>query len=96
MIVKEKIPSRETCAEAGWFAWDFILEKPLEDAAIFSLRPLGSFVYLSMLSRPFFKIEMPYALIKGLRGDSHIRVAVHNEHREILADVERFLSRLPG
>ena len=57
MKIIDKIASRERCAEAGWYAWDFILDQPMDDAFILSLRPLGSFVYLSMLSKPFFKIE---------------------------------------
>ena len=94
MNVIDKIPSRERCAEAGWYAWDFILERPMDDAFIRSLRPLGSFVYLPMLAKPFFKIESEYCFIKGLRGDDFMRVAVHNDHRDRLAEVEAFLERL--
>ena len=94
MKVIDKIPSRERCAEAGWYAFDFILEKPMDDAFIHALRPLGSFVYLPMLAKPFFKIESAYCFIKGLRGDDFMRVAVHNDHRDKLAEVEAFLEQL--
>ena len=95
MKVLDRIPSRERCAEAGWYAWDLLLERPMDDAFIRSLRPLGGFVYLSMLSKPFFKIESACCFIKGLRGDDFMRVAVHNDHRDKLEAVEAFLSRLP-
>lgn len=94
MKVIDRIPSRERCAEAGWYAWDFILEGPMDDAFIRALRPLGSFVYLPMLAKPFFKIESAYCLIKGLRGDDFMRVAVHNDHRDELVEIEAFLERL--
>ena len=42
MKIIEKTESRERCAEAGWYAWDFILDAPMDDAFILSLRPLGS------------------------------------------------------
>ena len=94
MKVIDKIPSRERCAEAGWYAWDFILERPTDDDFIRALRPLGSFVYLPMLAKPFFKIESAYCFIKGLRDDDFMRVAVHNDHRDRLAEVEAYLKRL--
>ena len=94
MKVIDKIPSRERCAEAGWYAFDFILEGPMDDDFIRSLRPLGSFVYLPMLAKPFFKIESAYCFIKGLRGDDFMRVAVHNDHRDKLAEIEAFLERV--
>lgn len=96
MKIVDKIPSRERCAEAGWYAWDFLLDQPMDDAFILSLRPLGSFVYLTMLSKPFFKIESDYRLIKGLRGDSFFRVAVHGDDREKLIEVEALIAQEEG
>ena len=93
MKIIDKIASRERCAEAGWYAWDFILDQPMDDAFILSLRPLGSFVYLSMLTKPFFKIESDDRLIKGLRGDSFFRVAVYDASRERLAEVEALVGQ---
>ena len=92
MKIIEKTESRERCAEGGWYAWDFILDAPMDDAFILSLRPLGSFVYLTMLSKPFFKIESDYRFIKGLRGDNFFRVAVHDAYREKLAEVEALIA----
>lgn len=92
MKITDKIESRERCAEAGWYAWDFILDQPMDDDFILSLRPLGSFVYLSMLTKPFFKIESDGRLIKGLRGDSFFRVAVYDGSREKLAEVEALIA----
>ena len=92
MKIIDKAESRERCAEAGWYAWDFILDQPMDDDFILSLRPLGSFVYLQMLARPFFKIESDYRLIKGLRGDDFFRVAVHDAYREKLAEGEKLVT----
>ena len=94
MKIIEKTESRERCAEAGWYAWDFILDQPMDDGFILSLRPLGSFVYLQMLSKPFFKIESEYRFIKGLRGDSFFRVAVHDARPDKLAEVEALVAAL--
>lgn len=68
MKILERVPSRERCAEAGWYAYDLILDAPMDDAFIRSLRPLGSFVYMQMLKKPFFKIESDHYLLKGIRG----------------------------
>ena len=46
MKILGKQPSREKCAESGWFATDYLLDAPIDRAFILSLRPLGSFVYL--------------------------------------------------
>lgn len=94
MKVIDRIPSRERCAEAGWYAWDFLLERPMDDDFIRSLRPLGNFAYLTMLAKPFFKIESDYCFIKGLKGDDFMRVAVHNDYPDKLEEVEAFLQRL--
>ncbi|MDY3919808.1 MAG: hypothetical protein SOZ59_12575 [Candidatus Limivivens sp.] len=91
MKILERIESRERCAESGWYAYDYILDGPMDPEFIRSLRPLGSFVYLTMLAKPFFKIESDYFLIKGLEGDSFFRMAVHDDHHEKLAEVEAFL-----
>ena len=68
MKILGKQPSREKCAESGWFATDYLLDAPIDRAFILSLRPLGSFVYLDMLKEPFFKIENDYYMIKGVQG----------------------------
>ena len=30
MKIIGKQPSREKCAESGWFAWDYLLDEPVE------------------------------------------------------------------
>lgn len=67
MKILGKQPSREKCAESGWFATDYLLDAPIDRAFILSLRPLGSFVYLDMLKEPFFKIENDYYMIRECR-----------------------------
>ena len=94
MRIIDRIPSRERCAESGWYAWDLLLDRPMDDTFIRSLRPLGGFVYLNMLARPFFKVESDYCFIKGLRGDDFLRVATHGERRDELERVEAFIERL--
>ena len=80
MKILGKQPSREKCAESGWFATDYLLDAPIDRAFILSLRPLGSFVYLDMLKEPFFKIENDY-----------FRIAVHGKHEDELQRLEEFL-----
>ena len=66
MKIIDKIASRERCAEAGWYAWDFILDQPMDDAFILSLRPLGSFVYLSIfLDQLHLSWSAPYPRCVG-------------------------------
>ena len=83
MKILGKQPSREKCAESGWFATDYLLDAPIDKAFILSLRPLGSFVYLDMLKEPFFKIENDYYMIKGVQGKDYFRIAVHGKLRRI-------------
>ena len=67
MKIIGKQPSREKCAESGWFAWDYLLDEPVEREFILKLRPLGGFTYLDMLKQPFFKIDSDYYMIKEFR-----------------------------
>ena len=92
MKILEIIPSRERCAEAGWYAWDFLLDSPVDEALILSLRPFGSLLYLKNLSRPFFKVESDISLIKGLVGDSFFRLSAHDSRRDLVQEVEWYLS----
>ena len=94
MKILGKQPSREKCAESGWFATDYLLDAPIDRAFILSLRPLGSFVYLDMLKEPFFKIENDYYMIKGVQGKDYFRIAVHGKHEDKLQRLEEFLYSL--
>lgn len=80
MKIVEIRPSMEECNEAGWAAFDFFLEEPLSEADILKLKPMGNFLYLSMLKAPFFKIDGDNFQVKGIRGNDHFRVAVHREY----------------
>lgn len=91
MRIKEVRPSVEACNEAGWFAFDFMLEEPLSDADILRFRSMGSFLYLSSLKKPFFKSEGDYFQVKGIKGESHFRAAVHGERRELLESIRKRL-----
>ncbi len=92
MNIKEVRESRERCAESGWFAYDYLLDSVVDRDFILSLRPLGGMTYLPMLKKPFFKVESDYFFIKGMEGDDHIRVAIHDKHREELKKVEGFIN----
>lgn len=94
MKITEKRESRERCAEAGWFAWDYMTDEPVDRTFILSLRPLGSFIYLDMLKEPFYKIESDYYMIKGVQGKQFFRVAVHGKHEELLEKLEKYINEL--
>lgn len=94
MKVLDKVESRERCAEAGWFAYDFLLDQEIDPEFIRGLKPLGSWVFLSMLSKPFFKVESEHFMIKGLLGEKHFRVAVHHEYEEELSRIERLIEQI--
>lgn len=93
MRIIDKKTSREACAEAGWYAWDIFLEQPTDEPFIMSLRPLGGFTYLPFLSKPFFKIESSYRLIKGLKGERFLRIAIHGGHPEEMEEAEELIRR---
>lgn len=83
MRIRGITESRERCVEAGWSAYDFLLEEPMEKAFIVSLRDIGgSFVFLEMLKKPFFKLESDHYILKGVLGDDFFRMAVHADYVE--------------
>ena len=93
MKIVEKTESREKCAEAGWFAWDCILDHKINREFILSLKPLGGFVYLDMLRQPFFKIENDYYMIKGIEGKQLFSHSSTMENtRSILKKIEEFVN----
>ena len=91
MKLMDKVESRERCAEAGWFAYDFLLDREIDQEFIRGLKPLGSWVFLSMLAKPFFKVESEHFVIKGILGECDFRVAVHHEHEDELIRIERLI-----
>ena len=48
MKIIGKRPSREKCAESGWFATDYLMDAPIGREFILKLKPLGGFVYLDI------------------------------------------------
>lgn len=87
MKIIEIRDSMEQCNEAGWLAFDFLVEKPLLDEDILKLKPMGNFLYLSMLKAPFFKIDGNYIHIKGIKGNDHFRVAIHREYISYIDEI---------
>lgn len=64
MKVLQIIESRERCAEAGWFAYDFLLDAPLDKEFIRNLRGIGgSFVFLEMLKNPWLFFPINYVTL---------------------------------
>ena len=94
MKIINRMESRERCAESGWFAYDYMLDGQIDRDFIRSLKPLGSWVFLDMLAKPFFKIESEHFMIKGLLGEDYFRMAVHHEHEEDLARLEKLIERI--
>lgn len=94
MKIIRRIESREPCVEGGWYAYDYILDKPLDKKFIMSLRSLGSFIYLQMLKKPFFKIETDHYMIKGIENDTFFRIAVHGDYLCELEKVEKFIREI--
>ena len=93
MKIIDRRKSLEACTESGWDAFDLLTEEPLSDEDIESMRRIeGSFLYLKQLKKPFFKIENHNYVIKGVRGDSFFRFAVHKDHTgEIDRITEQFV-----
>ena len=92
MKIIDKRKSLETCTESGWDAFDLMLDEPLTDEFIRKIGTIGgSFVYMSMLKKPFFKVESHNYVAKGIKGDEHFRLAVH---RDYLTEVDRITDLL--
>lgn len=89
--------SGERCAEAGWYAYDIVFDRPMDKAFIKSLKEIGGgFVFLEMLKRPFFKLEAEHYMIKGVQGDDFLRVAVHLDYPGELERVKGCLGKCGG
>lgn len=80
--------SLETCSEAGWYAFDYLLDGPLDDEYIRKFRNIpGSFLYMPMLKQPFFKLESDNYLMKGIRGTDFFRAAVSGDKIDSLPEL---------
>lgn len=96
MKIMEKIESREQCTEAGWYAYDYNLERALLRKDIEQFRELeADFIYLTGLKQPFFKIENTYYMLKGVEGKPTIRLSVYKEYEEELCkEIEAFFEKI--
>lgn len=86
--VKESV---ELCTESGWSAYDMALDGRVDRETIIRLGSLGDLTYLEMLKQPFYRIEQPYYMIKGLEGSNTLRVAMLGGHEAILEQVTELL-----
>ena len=68
--------SPELCAESGWYAHIFTLSDPVDEALVKKLEPFGRTMLLRQLARPFFAVRTERFIIRGIFGDSFIRVGV--------------------
>lgn len=83
MKIIDKRKSIEQCTESGWDAFDLMLDEAINADYINEMRCIeGSFLFMSMLRQPFFKIESHNYVIKGVTGDDHFRMAVHKDYVE--------------
>ena len=87
--------SPEPCVEAGWHASQYHLDGEVSRGLVDAMRPLGTVILLDQLRQPFFKVENHHYMIKGLLGDTSIRIAAHRDHedetiriRQIINDYE--------
>lgn len=94
MKIISRRKSIETCSEAGWYAYDFLLDREIDREFILSLKPLGSFVYLDMLKQPFFKIENHHYILKGVQGKDFFRIAVHGDYLDEVSRIEKYINSL--
>ncbi len=85
-------PSPEPCLEAGWYASQYCLDGKITREFVLSLRPLGSLLLLDHLRQPFFKIESHHYMIKGLLGDSSIRVALQRDHEQEVVAIQKAIA----
>lgn len=93
MRVLEVKESMERCAESGWFAYDIVLDNAVDDEFIKELKPLGSLLYMPMLKKPFFKVESDNYFLKGIKGDSFFRLAIHKDY---IDELEKILFGISG
>lgn len=80
--------SLEKCTEAGWFAYDFHMDGPVDKQTVLLMEPYGSLLLLDMLKEPFFKIESDNWIIKGILGRDYFRAAVHKDSPELISRLE--------
>lgn len=95
MKILEINKSLEKCTESGWLAFDFILDRQIDSQFITCLKDIGPLVSMSMLRKPFFKVESDYFLLKDLEGDHFFRMGVHHEHLNEKDKIEKMIHSFP-
>lgn len=73
--------SLEQCAESGWYAYVFNLTEPL-----------GKTMLLSWLARPFLTVRAERLIIRGIFGDSFIRVGVPERDAPEVKMLEEYIN----
>lgn len=87
MKIVKKEESIEQCTEAGWYAYDYELERDLLREDILRFREFeADFIYLTALKQPFFKVEDRYYMIKGVEGKKVIRLSMYREYEEKICE----------
>jgi len=94
MKIIDRRRSIEKCTESGWDAFDLMVDEPIDAEYVKRMRCIeGSFLFMSMLRQPFFKIESHNYVIKGVTGDDHFRMAVHKDY---LSELDKVVDLLNG
>lgn len=93
MKVTDTRESIELCTESGWSAYDVAVDEEINKETVERLGALGDMTYLGMLKQPFYRIEQPYYMIKGLEGERSLRVAMLGGHEAVLQTVYQILER---
>lgn len=88
--------SLEPCEEAGWAAYDMILDTGMDQETIGRLGDLGALTYLGMLKQPFYRVEQAHYMIRGLEGAKHLRVSMLRGEEEIMDEIKRLFSEEEG
>ncbi|MCP1103056.1 putative restriction endonuclease [Aequitasia blattaphilus] len=87
MKVIGKTESKERCTEAGWYAYDILLDEDIDEEFIKNLKRFGSLLYMPMLKKPFFKVESSNYLLKGMKGEPFFRLAIHKDYEELVENI---------
>jgi hypothetical protein len=77
--------SNEICAEINWHSYDIFFDEQMDKKFIFSLKKFGTLMYLSLLKKPFFKVNTNEYLIKGTQYNTKLRVGIFNNNIEYLS-----------
>ena len=74
MTIEKILRSAEECQQAGWQGYDIHFDGPVSREQILLWQSLGDLVYLSQLRQPFYRITGRSFLIKGLEGQTKLRI----------------------